>query len=218
MCLFWHILFCCTKIRLSQAYALLFSIFCTSRHTNLIIYKVHFRSYIDDKMILSAEIVNPFWERSQPFLRKEVNLFCGKGQPFLWKRSTLFEKRSTLFEKKVNPFCGKGQPFLRKRLTLFERKVNPFYGKGQLLCKNSSTLFKKQSSECNKAYTILAFNFFSFPLSELCLIFLLFGFLTFASLIHLFTFFFFYLWISVLSRFFLLLLCTRDLKLIKTYE
>ena len=147
-------------------------------------------------MILSAEIVNPFWERSQSFLRK----------------------RSTFFGKKVNPFWEKGQPFLWKRSTFFEKKVNPFYGKGQLLCKNSLTLFKKQSSECNKAYTILAFNFFSFPLSELCLIFLLFGFLTFASLIHLFTFFFFYLWISVLSRFFLLLLCTRDLKLIKTYE
>ena len=152
-----------------------------------------------------------FLQKLSTLFVEKVNPFCGKGQPFLWKKSTLFVK-------KINPFCEKGQPFLGKRSTLFGKKVNLFWEKGQLLCKNSSTPFKKQSSECNRAYTILAFNSFSFPLSKLCLIFLLFGFLTFASLIHLFTFFFFYLWISVLSRFFLLLLCTRDVKLIKTYE
>ena len=162
-------------------------------------------------MILFAEIVNPFCGKGQPFLwkrstlfGKKVNLFWEKGQPFL-------RKRSTLFVEKVNLFWEKGQPFLWKRSTFFKKKVNFF-------AKTVRPLLKKQSSECNRAYTILAFNSFSFPLSKLCLIFLLFGFLTFASLIHLFTFFFFYLWISVLSRFFLLLLCTRDVKLIKTYE
>ena len=145
-----------------------------------------------------------FLQKLSTLFVEKVNPFYGKGQPFLGKRSTFFGK-------KVNPFWGKGQPFLRKRSTLFEEKVNFF-------AKTVRPLLKKQSSECNRAYTILAFNSFSFPLSKLCLIFLLFGFLTFASLIHLFTFFFFYFWISVLFRFFLLLLCTRDVKLIKTYE
>ena len=53
------------------------------------------------------------------FFEEMVNPFREKGQPFLWKRSTLFVE-------KVNPFCEKGQPFLRKQSTLSEKTVDYF--------------------------------------------------------------------------------------------
>lgn len=53
------------------------------------------------------------------FFEEMVNPFREKGQPFLWKRSTLSEK-------KVNLFCENSQPFLRKQSTLSEKTVDYF--------------------------------------------------------------------------------------------
>jgi len=46
------------------------------------------------------------------FFEEMVNPFRKKGQPFSWKRSTLFVK-------KVNPFWENSQPFLKKQSTIF---------------------------------------------------------------------------------------------------
>ena len=70
------------------------------------------------------------------FFEEKVNPFREKGQPFLWKRSTLSVK-------KVNPFCEKGQPFLWKRSTLSVKKVNPFWKNSRLSLKIGRLFWEK---------------------------------------------------------------------------
>ena len=79
-------------------------------------------------------MVNPFWE---------------KGQPFLWKRSTLSEK-------KVNPFREKGQPFLRKQSTLSKKTVNPFWKNSRLFLKISRLFLKISRLFWEKLLTLFA--------------------------------------------------------------